>query len=434
MGIPCAVLIVASAVSADAQEPAPKPPVFASDVQLITVDAVVVDKDGRPVPGLTQNDFIVKENGRVQKVASFEAVVVPAAGGSTDAALPRAGRTPRGRSFALVVDDVNMTTPEAHAAQQALARFAGGSLSAGDSVILATTSGARWAAFRMPEGREPLVAALATVRGLGVDTQTDPDYMSDAEAYSLSDRNAGTWAMAAVMDRWGRSGICGAGIDGQNNPACVARALAQATAVDAERRTRSAGTLASLQRVMRQLSADPGRKAVFFVSKGFVADGDPVARETAALSREVNAAIYFLDARGLLALDATGVPGAPYVGGAPNPRVLPSLTLEASTLATGGAEDLALDTGGFAVRNNNDLGLAANRIADQSRVFYLLGFHPPSGKAGAWRKIKVEVTKKGYSVQARRGYKLSPVPPPPPSGTSAPSGNVSIADAVDDRQ
>jgi VWFA-related protein len=140
--------------------------------------------------------------------------------------------------------------------------------------------------------------------------------------------------------------------------------------------------------------------------------------------------VYFLDARGLLALGATGVPAAQYVGGAPDPRVVPSLALEASTLATGGAEDLALDTGGVAVRNTNDLGLAASRIADQSRVFYLIGFHPPAGKkASAWRKLKVEVTKKGYSVQARRGYRLSPAArPAAPAAPAPPKGNVSIAD------
>ena len=75
------VVLAAQAVSlpyggtARAQE-RPKLPTFPSQVELITVDAVVVDKDGRPVPGLTKDDFVVKEDGRAQEIASFEPFVL----------------------------------------------------------------------------------------------------------------------------------------------------------------------------------------------------------------------------------------------------------------------------------------------------------------------------------------------------------------------
>src|SRR5262245_510261 len=53
---------------------APKaPPTFGTEVELITVDAVVVDKEGRPVPGLTKDDFVIEEDGQVQDIVSFEA-------------------------------------------------------------------------------------------------------------------------------------------------------------------------------------------------------------------------------------------------------------------------------------------------------------------------------------------------------------------------
>ena len=70
---PVTLLLLAAGV-ASAQEP-PKLPTFPSQVELITVDAVVVDADGRPVPGLTKDDFVVKEDGRVQEIASFEPFV-----------------------------------------------------------------------------------------------------------------------------------------------------------------------------------------------------------------------------------------------------------------------------------------------------------------------------------------------------------------------
>ena len=61
------------AVRAQAPPAAPAPPTFPSGVELITVDAVVLDRDGRPVPGLTREDFVVKEDGRPREIASFEA-------------------------------------------------------------------------------------------------------------------------------------------------------------------------------------------------------------------------------------------------------------------------------------------------------------------------------------------------------------------------
>ncbi len=56
------------------------------------------------------------------------------------------------------------------------------------------------------------------------------------------------------------------------------------------------------------------------------------------------------------------------------------------------------------MRNSNDLAASATRIAAESRTFYLLGFHPPAGKADAWRKLRVSVRRDGVTVRARRGY------------------------------
>ena len=68
---------------------------------------------------------------------------------------------------------------------------------------------------------------------------------------------------------------------------------------------------------------------------------------------------------------------------------------------------LAEETGGFSLRNNNDLAGAAARVAAESRTFYLLGFHPPAGKrADTWRKLRVTVTRSGVTVRAQRGYRL----------------------------
>jgi len=52
--------------------------VFRSTVRRVPVDVVVQDKDGKPVLGLKQSDFIVQEDGKDQRILSFDVAGGPA--------------------------------------------------------------------------------------------------------------------------------------------------------------------------------------------------------------------------------------------------------------------------------------------------------------------------------------------------------------------
>ena len=43
------------------------------DVSVVNVDAIVTDKHGNPVRGLTKDDFEIYENGRLQPITNFSA-------------------------------------------------------------------------------------------------------------------------------------------------------------------------------------------------------------------------------------------------------------------------------------------------------------------------------------------------------------------------
>jgi hypothetical protein len=47
-------------------------PTFKSNVRVVLVDVVVTDSNDEPVTGLTKNKFQVFEDGKLQKLASFE--------------------------------------------------------------------------------------------------------------------------------------------------------------------------------------------------------------------------------------------------------------------------------------------------------------------------------------------------------------------------
>ena len=74
--------------------------------------------------------------------------------------------------------------------------------------------------------------------------------------------------------------------------------------------------------------------------------------------------------------------------------------------AVAGSELVASDSGGFTVRNTNDLAEGIQRIADETRAYYLLGYVPANtARDGKFRKIQVKLANgKGREVRARKGY------------------------------
>ncbi len=77
--------------------------------------------------------------------------------------------------------------------------------------------------------------------------------------------------------------------------------------------------------------------------------------------------------------------------------------------ASEGAESISADSGGFSVKNTNDLNKGIQRIADESRMYYLIGYNPSNtARDGKFRKIQLKLAqgpdKKGLQVRARKGY------------------------------
>jgi len=58
-------------VAASAQNTG-QPPAFRADTRLVEVNALVVDKDGRPLEGLTRDDFTVLDDGKPQAIELFD--------------------------------------------------------------------------------------------------------------------------------------------------------------------------------------------------------------------------------------------------------------------------------------------------------------------------------------------------------------------------
>jgi hypothetical protein len=74
-------------------------------------------------------------------------------------------------------------------------------------------------------------------------------------------------------------------------------------------------------------------------------------------------------------------------------------------------EVMAEETGGRPFANSNALDVSVRRALDDSRLVYLLGYHPADTRAdGRFRAISVKVKRKALTVRARAGYVAAETP------------------------
>jgi VWFA-related protein len=134
----------------------------------------------------------------------------------------------------------------------------------------------------------------------------------------------------------------------------------------------------------------------------------------------VNAAVYFVDVRGVVALapwaSADAANDAQLNPSRMSPDRVAKITEMMARAAQNrqmteryiGVETMAEETGGLILRGTNDLGPGLARISAESRSYYLLGYHPTSpAREGQFRKIEVKVSRPGLTVRARKGYEAT---------------------------
>jgi VWFA-related protein len=431
-------LVAALAGSAASQQPprSQEPtPTFPAQVEQVTVDVVVTDLSGQPVTDLKMENLEVYEDGVRQPIASFDMFRTPAAPAPSVAA-PAPPPPPvapvstnvdaenrLGRTFVIVFDDVHLRPYTALHAKAAVEDFLAEQAREGDRVTLLAATGNVWWTARMEAGRAELLSLLKRLQGQKL-PETRRDWMSDYEAMRINvfhdnaiinrvQRRFETYGLMTVTQQSPHVRDMMATED----PVVTTRAAEVYFTAKAHNQV----TLGAMERALASLAPVRGRKSMVLVSEGFVYDTHLLEfKRIIDAARRVNAAIYFINARGLDAL--------PDALSADQSTILPSEDLgfafsqEAET--TEGAESLAADSGGFTVRNSNDLAAGLKRIADETRAYYLVGYNPTNtARDGAFRKIEVKVVgRRRLVVRARKGYYAPSdraLPPPRPGADPA---------------
>ena len=397
-------------------------PRFPAEVELVTVDAVVLDDRGRPVAGLGRDEFVVREDGEAQEIATFE----PYAGEEASVGeQPTGARRPTRRCRAPGPSSRSSWTISGWRAVTSPTR---GTRSAGFSTSrpgTATRSSSLHQRHRVVDG-DPAGGTRGPPR------RRRPAERPRGRRRASFRPHDGLRGLRDPRPR--RRDHCHAGrrpLDGHGgvhrragapDPSCPTRVRAAAASVDSMRKQRTQRLLATLRRTLDALAASRGRKSILLYSRGFMEDSDLRIREVTSMARAANAAVYFVDTHGLLDPARLGRRRRPRQ---PQPVGLRPRNFEAGVLESTGAQALADETGGLSFRNTNDLAAAGMRVARESRAYYLLGLRPrPGRKPGEWRKLEVAVTRPGLTVRTRKGYRVQP------AGAAARTSAV-VASALD---
>jgi len=391
--------------------------------QLIQVQAVVTDKRGRPVVGLSKEDFDLRENDRSQDISFFAAERLDAEstgprqpaptqaapGAPGEVAQPAASAARR--SIVVFVDSFNMSAESLLRSKQALRRFVDEKMTTTDVVAIVASSGSLGLLSEFTADRGILHYAIERLGGWRVVSSTlftpylaaqvlgnDPFAMSLAVGIVLKEDHLESMPVdRAFLENYSRDKARGI-----INEAAYTRQV----------------TLGALKAAVEALFKMPGQRLVALLSNGFTLADESAHFDFGYLQDVISKAaragvvIYSIHAPGLEGPPLFGAGGA---GGVSFDRRTELSNPHAVELQYGTAaqEDeknvlsaLAKGTGGDTFFNTNDLLGSLQKGLDANRVYYTLSYYPnDDANDKKFRNITVKVRNHPeYSVRNQKGY------------------------------
>jgi VWFA-related protein len=386
------VRIVVSAgliVSLPAAEQTPAQPLVRVNVELLQVEAVVTDSDGRRVPDLRTDsdgrrvpdlrpeDFQLLVDGKEKNIAYFSFVD---AGRKSAAATAQVAHTPRReevhRTVVFMIDEVHTSPENIGLLAPVVRRFADEQVSPGD-----------------------LISVMATRSNMGIYERFTSDPRRIRAAMERLVRLVGqNYDRINHQDRPGsdRAGLIGA-----------------ANAYFME--TYHGVAMAALARAIEGLREMPGRKAIVLFSDGiefplsqltpvlgqqtdpaYVKRMEERTRQIADLANRAGVVFYTFDAKGVSVASVLEL----------DPRRRASLQTVPYFLAK--------ETGGLFVHDTDSLSAALGKAMEDMTGYYLLGYSPAPEEIDGMRgddrnrRIRVKVQRNGLNVRTRTSFGLLP--------------------------
>ena len=356
------------------------------DTDLVLTNLVVRDKKtGEVVRGLTANDFQVQENGKPQKIISFDFQSVDQAAPLNEAtvngkapmtimgSMNRSANSAELRNHRLIVmffDITSMQPEDLERAQNAARTYINGQMQPAD-----------------------LVAVVSLDKSLSLDR----------------DFTANKQLLLNAVNSY--SGTQGAGF--QSGATSTTNQVEDTTAFTADEQeyndVNTDRELFAFADIAHSLAYINEKKSLLYFSGGIQRDGiENQASMHAAINAAVraNMSIYSVDARGLEAISPLGdastgsLRGTSGYNGAAVQNNLDSNFNTQEVMAT-----LSSDTGGKFFSDSNDFSPAFQRIQQDTSAYYVIGFRSAdTQKDGRFRHLTIKINRPNLKLEYRPGY------------------------------
>ena len=364
-----------------------------STVSLVEIDVQITNRDGKPVKGLKQEQFTVTEDGKPQKISTFE---------YND--IERIETAGKGEEAPITVPVGTVTSPEEIKAvvrdhRMIVLFFDLTSLQAED-LLRSTRAAQKYLQEQMTPADLVAVVAFGNTLKVVANFTNDRDLLKQSVDALVPGHEA---ALSQLAD-------AATAADGET--AVTEDTGAAFTADDTEFNIFNTDRkLAAVEALCEVLEAIPGKKSIIQFTSGITQTGEENRSELIAATNSANrsnVSIYSVDSRGLL----TATPGGDASTGASGGTAMftgatvisqsQSRQDSRDTLAT-----LAGDTGGRTFFDVGDFGKVFQSVQNDTSGYYLVGYYSTNAaNDGAWRRVHVKVDQlpAGVHVRAREGY------------------------------
>jgi VWFA-related protein len=365
-------------------------PLMRITVNLVQVEAIVTDKDGRQVTDLNPSDFQILQDGKSQKIT--HCTYIPLAAGPAVTSKPRPNQIRRTTAF--VVDDLSLSFQSMTDAKNALKKFVNEQMQEGDLAAIVRTAGSNGFLQQFTTDKRKLIAA------------------ADALRWHWQSSSGGGTAFAA---------------NGGTGAETIRR-------------------LIDLANGLRSL---PGRRSIVLFSEGdllgpgaedqgaYRPEAFPTFEKLLDMTSRAASPIYVIDGRGLPTLSMSASRRIQSPQAESNEPNQPSTTFDqvlqadrASTMqqyrdSQESLQFVASKTGGLFYRDKaSDLSIPLRMAMDHQKGYYLLGYTPDRSTfddakgVRKFHKIAIKVKRPGLSVHTQAGFLNKQDEPPSPKGTT----------------
>jgi VWFA-related protein len=414
-------------------------PVFRAGTNLVTVDAYP-QRDGKIVTDLTPDDFEVFEDGKPQKVETFNFIRIEPTTPDNERRDPNTvaeslalAADPKNRVFALYLDVYHVTIAGSHDLRRPMTQMIE-NLVAPDDLFGIMTPYLRPRDLSL--GRRVLAVEEQLNRywpwGQRDSIQRDPADAELEQCFNIDPLTGRDWI---VNDGASQRRLADVMVDRRREDATLSHLEQFVTYLGSIREARKALLLVSpgwvlfhrddailgqIQSALRRIGGPDGpatalgnltyksapssscdQLAMHLLSL----DDQQRLRELIDFSNRNNVTFYPISPNGLQVFDT---PINQSVGANPNaPPWEGVLQQEIGRTRdrSSSARTLAENTDGIAVVDTNNLRDGLQRIVDDQSAYYLLGYYSTNTKTdGKYRHIEVKMKKPGLKVKARRGY------------------------------